>query len=80
MCYCKCGVSKASQYTFPGFYRSACFICNGNAWLIIATQNDLFGDILESACLAFCVSVRPCGHVSVRVRNTSFCQSAGGGI
>ena len=45
---------------------------------------NVFGGILESACLSVRLFVRssicPSIHVSVCVQNTSVCQSAGRGI
>ena len=40
----------------------------------------MFWGILESACLYVCPSVYLCVRMSACVKNTSFCQSAGGGI
>ena len=45
-------------------------------FFILPRKTNVFGGILESACLSVCLSV----HVSVCVQNTRFCQSAGGGI
>ena len=41
-------------------------------WLLYPRKTNVFKDILESACLSILVSIY--------VRNTTFCQSAGGGI
>ena len=44
----------------------------GTVYFSYPRKTNVFGGILESACLSV--------HVSVCVQNTSFCQRAGGGI
>ena len=51
------------------------FLINGNTiyvFSIYPRKTNVFGGILELACLSI--------HVSVCVHNTTFCQRAGGGI
>ena len=68
-------VTKCDLIPLPVLWQKL-VSCTQTIPLSYPRKTNVFGDLLESACL----SVHPCVCVSVCVQDSSFCQSAGRGI